>query len=95
MMRRVRANTKIGGTLYRTAGKAKNLRKVTTAAAAPPEEHTHHTYHSYSEEETVAFADWINYSLGDDAELKDKLPINTDTPDGADKLFSKVCGGAD
>jgi len=45
------------------------------------------TTHSFSEDETVAFADWINYSLGDDPDLKYLLPIDT-TDMGA--LFEAV-----
>ena len=33
------------------------------------------TKHSYSDAEKAAFADWINYVLGDDADCKAYLPI--------------------
>ena len=33
------------------------------------------TTHSFSEEEKLAFCDWINYQLEDDGDLKDHLPI--------------------
>ena len=33
------------------------------------------TTHSFSEEEKLAFCDWINYQLEDDADLKN-LPIS-------------------
>lgn len=88
MMRKARASGgKAVGTLYRVAGKAKGLRKLSGSSAASSLD----TSHSYSEEETFAFADWINYALADDADLKSKLPIPTDTPEGAEKLFEKVC----
>lgn len=47
------------------------------------------TTHSYSDEEKVAFVDWINHVLGKDADLKGKVPINeTD-----DSLFKAVGDG--
>lgn len=42
--------------------------------------------HSYSDEEKVAFCDWINECLGEDPDLKGKLPI----PSAGDALF-KAC----
>ena len=34
------------------------------------------TTHSFSEEEKLAFCDWINYQLEEDADLKNHLPIS-------------------
>jgi dimeric dUTPase (all-alpha-NTP-PPase superfamily) len=39
---------------------------------------TDSTTHSFSDEEKVAFADYINNALKKDVDLKDKLPIKTD-----------------
>eukprot|EP00121_Abeoforma_whisleri_P014619 Awhi_evm1s13481 len=36
------------------------------------------TTHSFSEDEKLAFVDWINYALGDDPELKHLLPLKED-----------------
>ena len=33
------------------------------------------TTHSFAEDETISFADWINYVLKDDADLQTRLPI--------------------
>jgi hypothetical protein len=44
------------------------------------------TQHSYSEEERVAFVDWINDCLSKDPDLKDKLPMRSND----DSLF-KAC----
>ena len=50
------------------AGKVNIIGGTSTASAAG-------TAHSYSDEESVAFSDWINHSLSEDPELKDVLPI--------------------
>lgn len=47
------------------------------------------TVHSHSDEEKVAFADWINYVLADDPDLKSILPIN----DKNDSLFEASKNG--
>jgi len=63
--------------------RVENLTKVggsSTASAAD-------TTHTYSEEETVAFSDWINYALKDDADLAKVLPIS------AKGLFDAVKDG--
>ena len=87
MMRKARVSGGKGvGTLYRVAGKAKGLRKMSGTSAASSAD----TAHSFSEEETLAFADWINYALAEDKDLKSKLPIDTETAQGAEALFSKV-----
>ncbi|EGG17320.1 actin bundling protein [Cavenderia fasciculata] len=44
------------------------------------------TTHSYSDDETHAFIDWINNCLGKDADLKDRLPIPEDG-----EAFFKAC----
>eukprot|EP00730_Choanoeca_flexa_P006922 TRINITY_DN12249_c0_g5_i3.p1 TRINITY_DN12249_c0_g5~~TRINITY_DN12249_c0_g5_i3.p1 ORF type:complete len:632 (+),score=222.38 TRINITY_DN12249_c0_g5_i3:93-1988(+) len=88
MVKKGRANSSKGtATLYRVSGKVRaNLKKMggTSSASAAA------TTHTYSDEETVAFADWINHALGDDADLKDILPIPSDNPD---KLFQAVYNG--
>jgi hypothetical protein len=56
------------GTLVQKASKVNVLGGTSTASAAS-------TVHSYSDEESVAFTDWINQQLADDPELKDVLPI--------------------
>jgi hypothetical protein len=87
MMRKARVSGGKGvGTLYRVAGQAKGLRKMSGTSAASSAD----TAHSFSEEETHAFADWINYALVDDADLKSMLPIDTDSSEGAETLFTKV-----
>ena len=47
------------------------------------------TTHSFSEEEKLAFVDWINYQLEEDADLKNHLPV----PEDGDALFSAVHDG--
>ena len=47
------------------------------------------TTHSFSEEEKLAFVDWINYQLEEDADLKNHLPV----PEEGDALFSAVHDG--
>ena len=49
------------------------------------------TTHSFSEEEKLAFVDWINYQLEDDADLKscDVLPVAEE----GDGLFTAVYNG--
>lgn len=45
------------------------------------------TTHSYSDEEKVAFVDWINHALSADAELKHSLPLKED-----DLSLFEACG---
>lgn len=47
------------------------------------------TKHSYSEAERIAFVDWINSALKDDAEARVYLPINAATSD----VFEKIKDG--
>ena len=47
------------------------------------------TAHSFSEEEKLAFVDWINFQLAEDADLKKVLPI----PEDGDGLFRAVHDG--
>ena len=47
------------------------------------------TKHSYSEAEKVAFVDWMNTALTDDAEARVYLPINPATSG----LFEKIKDG--
>lgn len=47
------------------------------------------TTHSFSEEEKLAFVDWINYQLEKDGDLHQILPI----PEDGDGLFKSVYNG--
>ena len=47
------------------------------------------TTHSFSDEEKVAFVDWINSALGDDPDVSGMLPISTE----GDDLFNKLSNG--
>lgn len=47
------------------------------------------TTHSFSEEEKLAFVDWINYQLENDGDLGHILPI----PEDGDGLFKSVYDG--
>lgn len=50
---------------------------------------SHGGKHSYSVEETRAFADYMNMVLGDDPSLKGVLPVNPHSDD----IFDKVSDG--
>lgn len=47
------------------------------------------TTHSFSEEEKLAFVDWINFQLENDADLTNILPISEED----DGLFQSVNNG--
>uniref|UniRef100_A0A668A0L5 Plastin 1 (I isoform) n=1 Tax=Myripristis murdjan TaxID=586833 RepID=A0A668A0L5_9TELE len=47
------------------------------------------TQHSYSDEEKVAFVNWINKALAKDPDCQHLLPMNPDN----DNLFTSVCDG--
>ena len=47
------------------------------------------TTHSFSEEEKLAFCDWINYQLEDDPDLQTQLPI----PEEGYALFEALYDG--
>ena len=47
------------------------------------------TTHSFSEEEKLAFCDWINYQLEEDPDLQKHLPI----PEDGNALFEAVHDG--
>ena len=47
------------------------------------------TTHSFSEEEKLAFCDWINYQLEEDADLQKHLPISEE----GNGLFEAVHDG--
>lgn len=68
-----------------TAEKAKNIITVGGMSAASAEG----TAHSFSEEEKLAFVDWINFQLAEDADLKKVLPIAEE----GDGLFKAVHDG--
>lgn len=70
MFKKVKAD-KVSFKLADTAEKAKKLVTVGGLSEASAEG----TQHSFSEEEKLAFCDWINYQLEEDADLKSLLPI--------------------
>lgn len=86
MMRRVRVKGGKASQLYNVTKKVEKMVKLGGTSAVS----TEGTTHSFSEDETVAFADWINYSLGDDPELQYLLPIDTSN---MKDLFAKVHDG--
>jgi hypothetical protein len=67
------------------AEKAKKLVKVGGLSEGSAEG----TTHSFSEEEKLAFVDWINYQLENDADLSKTLPISEE----GDGLFESVYDG--
>lgn len=60
--------------LQTTAEKAKKLVKTSGSSQASAEG----TQHSFSEEEKLAFVDWINFQLENDPEMSSRLPISED-----------------
>ncbi|XP_065901853.1 fimbrin-like [Dysidea avara] len=80
-------NQKKGFKLAETAEKAKNIVTVGGMSAASAEG----TSHSFSEEEKLAFVDWINFQLAEDPDLINKkaLPIAEE----GDGLFKAVHDG--
>ncbi len=71
--------------LAEQADKAKKLVKTGGRSEGSAEG----TTHSFSEEEKLAFVDWINFQLENDPDVKDILPIEEDG--GA--LFSACYNG--
>ena len=71
--------------LQKTAERAKKLVKVSGLSEASAEG----TQHSFSEEEKLAFVDWINFQLDNDPDVKHKLPIE----EKGDALFKAVNDG--
>jgi hypothetical protein len=67
--------------LQETSEKAKKIVKVEGAVEG--------VQHSFSEEEKAAFADWINFQLEEDPEVKALLPISEE----GNELFAKVKDG--
>ena len=84
MYEKVKSEKK-GFKLAETADKAKNIITVGGMSTASAEG----TAHSFSEEEKLAFVDWINFQLAEDADLKKVLPIAED----GDGLFKAVHDG--
>jgi len=86
MYEKVKSQKK-GFKLAETAEKAKNIVTVGGMSAASAEG----TSHSFSEEEKLAFVDWINFQLAEDPDLitKNALPIAED----GDGLFKAVHDG--
>jgi len=60
-----------------------------TTVQGTSEKSTSGTAHSWSDEEKIAFTDWINDCLAKDADLKQKLPISTE----GNGLFQAVADG--
>ena len=71
--------------LEAVAEKQKKVMKMggTTEASAAG------TTHSFTEDESLAFIDWINFQLSGDPDLKGHLPIAEDQDD----LFKKLHDG--
>ncbi|KAL5480026.1 hypothetical protein EMCRGX_G023641 [Ephydatia muelleri] len=86
MYKKVRSSKK-SFRLAETADKAKNLVTVKGLSEASAEG----TQHSFSEEEKIAFVDWINYQLEKDQDLITRalLPVKED----GDGLFTAVHDG--
>ena len=86
MYKKVRSSKKTFR-LAETADKAKNLVTVKGLSEASAEG----TQHSFSEEEKIAFVDWINYQLEKDQDLITRalLPVKED----GDGLFTAVHDG--
>lgn len=84
MYRKVRKEKTSFG-LHKTAEKAKKLVTVSGLSEASAEG----TQHSFSEEEKLAFVDWINFQLENDPDVKHKLPIEED----GEALFRAVDDG--
>ena len=84
MYEKVRSEKK-GFKLAETADKARNIITVGGLSTASAEG----TAHSFSEEEKLAFVDWINFQLAEDADLQKVLPIAED----GDGLFKAVHDG--
>ena len=77
-----------GKTKYALAQTAEKAKKLVTVAGMS-EASAEGTQHSFSEEEKIAFVDWINYQLEEDADLKKHLPIGED----GGQLFEAVHDG--
>lgn len=84
MLEKVR-DSKIKFKLADTAEKAKRLVTVGGLSEASAEG----TQHSFSEEEKLAFVDWINYQLEEDPDIQKHLPIRED----GNGLFEAVHDG--
>jgi len=86
MMRKVRVGGGKVTQLYQVTKKVEKMVKLGGTSEVSAEG----TTHSFSEDETVAFGDWINYSLADDPDLAYLLPIDTSN---MNDLFEKVKDG--
>ncbi|KAG9348878.1 hypothetical protein JZ751_029195 [Albula glossodonta] len=73
----------------KTFRKAINKKEGICAVAGTSEHSSSGTQHSYSEEEKVAFVNWINKALENDPDCKHVLPMDPNT----DNLFSAVGDG--
>lgn len=76
---------KVSFVLADQAEKAKKLVVVSGMSEGSAEG----TTHSFSEEEKLAFVDWINFQLEEDADLPSIIPIEED----GDALFKSVYNG--
>ena len=84
MYKKVKKGKKTFG-LQKTVEKAKKLVTVGGLSEASAEG----TTHSFSEEEKLAFVDWINYQLENDADLAGVIPIEEE----GEALFQAVYTG--
>jgi len=73
---------------FALADKAKDAKKLVQVGGLS-EASAEGTTHSFSEEEKLAFVDWINYQLEEDGDLKNHLPV----PEEEDHLFKAVHDG--
>ncbi|KAM9802436.1 plastin-2 isoform 1-T1 [Syngnathus typhle] len=76
-------STEVGKTFRKAINKKEGIRNVAGTSEQAG------TQHSYSEEEKVAFVNWINTSLENDPDCKHVLPADPDT----DELFTAVGDG--
>lgn len=86
MMKKLRQGA-AAGAFSKVVKRVEKITKLGGTSSASAAE----TTHSFSDEETIAFADWINFALADDPDLTSLLPIKMD--DNASALFKAVRDG--
>jgi len=82
------SKVKKGKVTFKLADTAEKAKKLVTVGGLS-EASAEGTTHTFSEEEKIAFVDWINYQLEDDPDVKKALPISED----GDGLFTAVHDG--
>lgn len=78
-----------GSAVAKTFRKVLNRKEGILAIGGTSELSSEGTQHSFSEEEKIAFTNWINTALKDDPDCKHVLPMNPDS----DALFKSVRDG--